>query len=328
MSPVTTVAPLRQRLVGVRGSGDRLWTEASATALVELTAKVRKRAKKVRHDADVDAVHDMRTATRRLRTAITIYGEDFDKDDRKAVEDELRRVARRLGAVRDLDVLLETLSRDEGDSDDLESLRATWADERQAGATRLKARIDRGRFKRALESAERLTSPINSEVGDGTGDGQVHRIADRAPALIWEAFGELLSFDIDPTSADPAVIHEMRIAAKKLRYTLEAFEDALEPGATLVTEVRALQDAAGEMQDAIVAVDRARSTIDAIDVRGRERTAVAAFARAQDRRAETRRPVVARCLASVRGRPFRESLGRAIAGMGHVSPSAVAEHRR
>ena len=114
----------------------------------------------------------------------------------------------------------------------------------------------------------------------------------------------------------------MRIAAKKLRYTLEAFEDALEPGAKLVTEVTALQDAAGEMHDAIVAADRGRSTIDAIDVRGRERTAVTAFARAQDRRAETRRPVIARCLASVRGRPFRESLGRAIAGIGpRLEPS-------
>ena len=76
----------------------------------------------------------------------------------------------------------------------------------------------------------------------------------------------------------------MRIAAKELRYTLEAFEDALEPGATLISEVTALQDAAGEMHDAIVAADRARSTIDA-GHRRREQLAVSAFARSQDRRA-------------------------------------------
>src|SRR6187200_1447065 len=120
----------------VKVGGDRLWSEAAAETLADLTGKVRKRAKAIHGDVDVEAVHDMRTATRRLRTAITIYGEEADKDDREAVEDELRRVTRRLGAVRDLDVLLETLeeaSAARGGSlgrQDLDPLRRSWADER------------------------------------------------------------------------------------------------------------------------------------------------------------------------------------------------------
>jgi CHAD domain-containing protein len=326
MSPTTTVAKLKQAQPSVRDEGDRRWSEASAATLAELASKVRKRAVDVRRNVDVDAVHDMRTATRRLRTAITIYGEDADRGDREAVEDELRRVARRLGAVRDLDVLLEALGGHQGDPEGLEPLRVAWAGEREAGATRLKAEIGRGRFRRALAGVKQLTTLSGSDAGEGTAGGEVHRIADRAPALIWDAFGELLAFDIDPEVADPVVIHEMRIAAKKLRYTLEAFEDALEPGARLITEVTALQDAAGEMHDAIVAADRARSTMEADGVPRRERSAIGAFARAQERRAETRRPVIARCLAAVRGRPFRASLGRAISLMGHVSPTT--ERRR
>jgi hypothetical protein len=51
----------------------------------------------------------MLTSTRRLRTAVSIYGADADKGDRKRPERELRRVTRRLRAVRDLDVLLKAL---------------------------------------------------------------------------------------------------------------------------------------------------------------------------------------------------------------------------
>ena len=51
----------------------------------------------------------------------------------------------------------------------------------------------------------------------------------------------------------PNRVHQVRIATKKLRYTLEAFEDALAPGPSLITTVTALQDAGGEMHDAIAA---------------------------------------------------------------------------
>ena len=309
--------------VDVKAGGDRLWSEAAAETLAELTGKVRKRARAIHGDVDVEAVHDMRTATRRLRTAITIYGEDADKNDREPVEDELRRITRRLGAVRDLDVLLETLegaSTARGgklDLADLDPLRRSWNDERVAGAERLTAELGRGRFDDALAGAERLGKTADGGA-DGSGDGpeQQLRVAHRAPTLIWASFGEVLAYEIDPLTTDPASIHEMRIAAKKLRYTLEAFQDALEPGAMLIQEVTALQDA-------IVARDRARETTKAADDLAKaEQAAIEAFAEAQDRRAESCRPTTARHLTTVRSRAFRESLARAIAGMGHVAPGS------
>jgi len=123
-------------------------------------------------------------------------------------------------------------------------------------------------------------------------------------------------------TADPAVIHEMRIAAKKLRYTLEAFEEALEPGRSLIATVTALQDAGGEMHDAIVARDRARTFADEEDLRDRQRNAVKAFAELQGRRAEDCRSTVAAGFERIRGRRFRDALGRAVAGMGHIDTAA------
>jgi CHAD domain-containing protein len=310
-----------------RASGDRLWVDAGAAILSDLTDKVRDHAKDVRDDVDVAPVHDMRTSTRRLRTAIEIYA-DADKE-RKDVEGDLRRIARRLGTVRDLDVLLETLAAAKGqngeaiDQDDLEPLRDAWRRERRRGARRLVEEIERPRFERTLDAAEKLAPKPARDNGD-TRDGHspTARISGRAPALIWAAFGEVLAFEIDPNTAEPAVIHEMRIAAKKLRYTLEAFEEALEPGATLIEQVTAVHDAGGEMHDAIVARDRARDTIANEKLSDREEAAADGFAKSQDRRAESLRPIVARSLSTVRSRGFRLSLGRAVAAMGHVSTRA------
>jgi CHAD domain-containing protein len=304
----------------VMAAGDRRWAKAASDTLRELAEVVRQRAKDIDDDVDVDAVHDARTAIRRLRTAITVYGHKGGQG--KKVEKELRRVARQLGAVRDLDVLLETLAKattDDGgaiDAGDLEPLRHAWQEERRDGARTLRATIDRKRFDRALDDVRKLAPAPDIE--SDASDGEVHRIADRAPELIWAAYGKVVAFEIDPMTANPTVVHLARIAAKKLRYTLEVFEDALEPGATLIDAVTALQDAAGEMHDAIVARDRARATIEQAEARDRERLAAEAFAAAQDRRSEAQRPISARCLATVRSRAFRDALGSAVAGMGHV----------
>jgi CHAD domain-containing protein len=303
-------------MTSVASNGDRAWLEAGREAVDRLLAEVGERAKAVRDQGDADAVHDMRTATRRVRTAIELYGSEAPKKDRRAAETELKRVARRLGEVRDLDILLTTVDGAEGD---LSRLRDAWQDERSAGARRLNAALGRGRFRRALARAHKLVRARDGGAGANAAASR-ERIATRAPALIWTRYGRLLAHELDPAAADPAAIHRLRIDAKLLRYTLEAFADALEPGATLIAEVTALQDAGGEMHDAIVAADRAHSTFRRTDLSKAERSAIDDYATSQANRAESLRPAVARALRAVRSRAFRESLGRALAGMGSVAP--------
>jgi CHAD domain-containing protein len=302
--------------------GDRSWPDAGRDTVDGFASLVRKRARAIHGHVGVDEVHDLRTATQRLRTAIKLHGAEAARKRRVAVEDELKRVARRLGVVRDLDVLLEELEASTAnlpgalDKHDLRPLRDAWRAERAAGARRLKAELSRRRFREALAAAKRLVPRGGSSSPDE------ERVATRAPGLIWDAFGAVLAHEVDPKTADPGAIHELRIAAKKLRYTLEAFEDALEPGATLIEDVTLLQDAAGSMHDAIVAGDRARSTVGSRRLTRRQRRAIDAFADMQVRKAERLRPAIAGRLRTIRGRPFRSSLGRAVAGMGHVRVSA------
>ena len=57
---------------------------------------------------DIEALHDMRVASRRLRTAMAVFGDVLPRD-LLALDDELGWVADALGEVRDLDVLLQWL---------------------------------------------------------------------------------------------------------------------------------------------------------------------------------------------------------------------------
>ena len=58
---------------------------------------------------DVDAVHDMRVAMRRFRSALRIFERYLPPDECEGLVKRTRRLARALGEVRDADVHLEVL---------------------------------------------------------------------------------------------------------------------------------------------------------------------------------------------------------------------------
>jgi CHAD domain-containing protein len=59
---------------------------------------------------DIDRVHDMRVASRRLRAAIEVFRPCFPAKQRKAVLKEVKGLADALGERRDRDVAIEMLS--------------------------------------------------------------------------------------------------------------------------------------------------------------------------------------------------------------------------
>ena len=61
---------------------------------------------------DIEAVHDMRVSLRRLWAAMRIFSNCFDHDPEfERLIRKTRKLARRLGSVRDLDVLIEMLQK-------------------------------------------------------------------------------------------------------------------------------------------------------------------------------------------------------------------------
>src|SRR5918996_5251701 len=64
--------------------------------------------------SDIERVHDMRVASRRLRAVLEIYAPCFPKDEFRPLLKEVKALADALGARRDPDVLLDRLAGLEG----------------------------------------------------------------------------------------------------------------------------------------------------------------------------------------------------------------------
>ncbi|MEM9568544.1 MAG: CHAD domain-containing protein, partial [Cyanobacteria bacterium P01_E01_bin.34] len=80
------------------------------TAIRKYVRKVTRYEKAVIADLDPENLHQMRVGMRRLRTVLKTYGSVLQLP-KAAREPQVGKVARRLGNLRDIDVLLETLEK-------------------------------------------------------------------------------------------------------------------------------------------------------------------------------------------------------------------------
>src|SRR4051812_15263422 len=84
----------------------------AAAATVETRAdEVFEHSADVLDTGDIERVHDMRVATRRLRAALEVYAAAFPKKPHKAALREVKALADTLGERRDPDVHIEELER-------------------------------------------------------------------------------------------------------------------------------------------------------------------------------------------------------------------------
>ena len=218
-----------------------------------------------REGDDAEELHAMRVATRRQRAAWRVFGDAFDPERTARHRRRLRLVAADLGAVRDLDVLIEAIEAYQGRQPDdeaagLEPLVRSWRARREAARGVLVRELDAERYRRWLDG---YLAFVQSE-GLGVHAGRPHR-APPGPGLDAVPDLERLRGRRGPTSpvmrwADVPTLHELRIAAKWLRYTLEFVREALGRDAGPVIErVVALQDHLGWLHDADVAAGLARA---------------------------------------------------------------------
>jgi CHAD domain-containing protein len=227
----------------------------------------------LRHDAgtrtgaDVEDLHQMRVAVRRMRAALTAARPLLDPGWAGGLRAELGWLGRGLGPVRDLDVLLLRLN---GEISGLpERERAAGAvlvealeAERVTARERMLEVLDAPRYTALLErlaDAVRLPLPTPS--------------ATRAqPDLLDLLRAELrkLRRAVPQAGGDPAdeVLHALRIRAKRVRYTGELVEPALQGKSAgrrvrqLIAAAAALQEVLGDHQDACVAEQRVRELLD------------------------------------------------------------------
>lgn len=172
---------------------------------------------------DPDALHQMRVALRRLRSALSLFAPLLEADPRAAsFADEISRVTEPFGRARDLDVFLDAtlpaLARARPDAG-LDDLRARAEAERERAYGAVLAILDSPQWRGLLLD---LVGWI--ETGAWAGQPEAGEDArDFAARALERARRRLKSRARGLRRLDPEERHRVRIAGKKLRYGAEFF---------------------------------------------------------------------------------------------------------
>jgi CHAD domain-containing protein len=205
----------------------------------------------VRLSDDPEAVHKMRVAVRRLRSVLRTARPMLDEAWVGRLRDELDWLADRLGAVRDLDVLIGDLG---AEAEHLPDTRPAHARkllrpleaERTEARKRLRECLELPRYHRLLDSVEEAADAPRARRDDL-----------KVEQLARKDFRRLRKSGRRLDSQTDAELHKTRIRGKRARYAAELAESSRGKKATrFVKATKELQDVLGEHQDAVVAVER------------------------------------------------------------------------
>jgi CHAD domain-containing protein len=232
----------------------------AAKAVPNYAGKMLKLADEIRRMKGEDAVHDMRVAGRRLRTALTIFSYCFPKKDVDRWLKQVRGVTRTLGVARDLDVQILAVQR---------FLKTSEGNDARAGMERLLLRLEQKRKKADKKLLSAVTEFAQSAACDelrmvagGASrsgrvvvyDAAIYRTVSQAIA---ERLTELLAYAGDANERlDTDRLHAMRMEAKKLRYTMELAGELYEGGLDkYITAVKNVQTVLGNLHDYAVWIE-------------------------------------------------------------------------
>jgi CHAD domain-containing protein len=302
--------------------GDDTLAEAGRKVMRFHLARMLDREPGVRTGNDIEDIHKMRVATRRQRAAWRVFGESYRKGRTRAYRSGLRDVARRLGAVRDLDVLLEGIDDYRAglsvtEQRALEPLIASLRRHRDDAHTLLLRDLDAPAYTRFVDDY------VDFVRTEGAGAKLVapttpYRVRETAPSRIWSAYEQVRSYEAILRWADVPTLHELRIAGKWLRYSLEFVQEPLGDGAApLIARVTALQDHLGRMNDASVAASMARTFLveNAGGLSATENAAIGRYLVDREREVARSRRTIGPVWRGVASLGYRRALGRVVAGL-------------
>jgi CHAD domain-containing protein len=214
---------------------------------------------------DLEGVHSMRVASRRLRSALRDFTPYVRKQRLTALLKQLRNIAAALGEVRDQDVAIKALEQLESRipshfAPALKQFIDTRKEIRDAARQELISILEDTQLKELetaftarVEEATALREPKNA--GTAVRSQISYRlmsrsiILDRLRELEKLSQGLFRPFDIE-------TLHEMRIAAKRLRYAIELFQQCWGHGmSSYAKRVARIQTALGEVHDCDVWIE-------------------------------------------------------------------------
>ena len=248
MKPRTPLTELLEEDSGYRVFG----VEILLNRIRDLEAQI-EGAKKAE---DIEYVHKLRVASRRVRTALSVFSECFPERQVDGWRGAVKNVTISCGQARDTDVQLAFLQN-----------YSTHLDTRAAQGVRSIITMQQARRKdmqsdivRVLDSLQasevlleitRACEAIKSKANPAQIDSKTILAYKKAEVHIAERLDEFLAlgeFVHDPTAVTKH--HKLRIAAKRLRYTMEVFSPIYPSGLNdNIALMKRFQDLLGEMHD-------------------------------------------------------------------------------
>ena len=217
----------------------------------------------VRQNEDVECLHRMRVAARRLRSLLPLFNDCLPPKQSARWRKPLRRVTRALGRARDADVQIVCVQEALNACDDdrlrpgLERLLLRFRQQRQALQTPLVNTLERltsGRRISRLDMALRYLLATSQLYA--TPESARHAYRRSRDAIMRRLQTVLATAATIRGPESSAELHATRITIKRLRYTLQAFAPLYPDTLTdAIRTARKLQDVLGNLHDCDVWVE-------------------------------------------------------------------------
>lgn len=208
---------------------------------------------------DIEGVHQMRVALRRLRAALELFAPWLDDGSQARFVADVKWIADSLASVRDLDVLshatLAPLREAFPGDDDLARLEECIGNRRHAACRRLVLAIGSPRYTSTVLTlgqwiVERGWSAADPFLG-GPAEPQFGR-------ALSEVYAHVLSYGESFDALNPVARHQLRLRIKRLRYAIQFVGPVFQGTDPWLQTLSDLQDALGAANDAAVAGDLIR----------------------------------------------------------------------
>jgi CHAD domain-containing protein len=207
-----------------------------------------------------DAVHQMRVASRRLRSMLSSFGQVLRRDECRSLGAELKWLGDTLGTARDAEVLaarlhdsLEQMPPEQVIGPVAARVRIHFAPAEAGARSAVLEALDSDRYLALLDSLDRLLAdpPLTADAAGPAGEvlrPAVRRTRRRLHRRLRRASRTAAGPDRD------VALHQARKAAKHARYSAEAVSPVFgKPARRFANRVKKIQSVLGDHHDSVVA---------------------------------------------------------------------------
>jgi len=224
-------------------------------------ADLGKAAKNIIKRDDIEDIHDLRVASRRIRSVLNSFSDYLPKKQYKNWIKDIQAITKAYGKVRDIDVQLDLINK---------VYSATEDKNIKSGIRRVKLRLEQKRKSRQDKTTQQTRVLLDSAAIIELSDWTKSILEEAVEESVFSAelyqlgykqiqnqldeflFYEVFIFD----SHRVEELHAMRISAKKLRYALEVFSDLYSREIDFALDItKQAQDYLGEIHDCDVWIE-------------------------------------------------------------------------